>query len=119
MARNRPRADNPCSRKTRGVRPARSRRCRMRTIHARRREDGQTMAEYAVVLAVITPAIVAAFVIEHSLSIRKQRLMPEHVMLELEDRIARGDVDGAVHFCREPHNYSLASDVVLAGLERY
>ena len=25
------------------------------------REDGQTMAEYAVVLAVITPAIVASF----------------------------------------------------------
>ena len=26
-----------------------------------RRDEGQTMAEYAVVLAVITPAIVAAF----------------------------------------------------------
>ncbi len=35
----------------------------MRTIYARRREDGQTMAEYAVVLAVITPAIVAAFAV--------------------------------------------------------
>ena len=35
----------------------------MRMTHARRREDGQTMAEYAVVLAVITPAIVAAFAI--------------------------------------------------------
>jgi Flp pilus assembly pilin Flp len=35
----------------------------MRTDDARRREDGQTMAEYAVVLAVITPAIVAAFAI--------------------------------------------------------
>jgi Flp pilus assembly pilin Flp len=27
----------------------------------RRREEGQTMAEYAVVLAVITPAIIIAF----------------------------------------------------------
>jgi Flp pilus assembly pilin Flp len=35
----------------------------MRTDDARSREDGQTMAEYAVVLAVITPAIVAAFAI--------------------------------------------------------
>jgi Flp pilus assembly pilin Flp len=30
-------------------------------IRLLRREDGQTMAEYAVVLAVITPAIVLAF----------------------------------------------------------
>jgi Flp pilus assembly pilin Flp len=28
---------------------------------SRRREEGQTMAEYAVVLAIITPAIVLAF----------------------------------------------------------
>ena len=35
----------------------------MRTIDARRREDGQMMAEYAVVLAGITPAIVAAFAV--------------------------------------------------------
>jgi Flp pilus assembly pilin Flp len=32
----------------------------MRRFHAWRREDGQTMAEYGVILAVITPAIVAA-----------------------------------------------------------
>jgi Flp pilus assembly pilin Flp len=31
-----------------------------------RREDGQTMAEYSVVLAVITPAIVAVLVIYHN-----------------------------------------------------
>jgi Flp pilus assembly pilin Flp len=33
----------------------------MRTVFALRRSDGQTMSEYAIVLAVITPAIVAAF----------------------------------------------------------
>jgi Flp pilus assembly pilin Flp len=33
----------------------------MRALSLRRREDGQTMSEYAIVLAVITPAIVAAF----------------------------------------------------------
>lgn len=32
----------------------------MQAFHRARREDGQTMAEYAVVLAVITPGIVAA-----------------------------------------------------------
>jgi len=35
----------------------------MRTISSSGREDGQTMAEYAIVLAVITPAIVAAFAV--------------------------------------------------------
>jgi Flp pilus assembly pilin Flp len=32
----------------------------MRRLSFWRREDGQTMAEYGVILAVITPAIVAA-----------------------------------------------------------
>ncbi len=32
----------------------------MRAVFRLRRADGQTMSEYAVVLAVITPAIVAA-----------------------------------------------------------
>ena len=32
----------------------------MRGLQDWRREDGQTMAEYGVILAVITPAIVAA-----------------------------------------------------------
>ena len=33
----------------------------MQAFPSRRDEQGQTMSEYAVVLAVITPAIVAAF----------------------------------------------------------
>jgi Flp pilus assembly pilin Flp len=32
----------------------------MNGLHVWRREDGQTMAEYSVILAVITPAIVLA-----------------------------------------------------------
>jgi Flp pilus assembly pilin Flp len=32
----------------------------MNRLHVWRREDGQTMAEYSVILAVITPAIVLA-----------------------------------------------------------
>lgn len=33
----------------------------MQAVTAWRRSDGQTMSEYAIVLAVITPAIVAGF----------------------------------------------------------
>jgi Flp pilus assembly pilin Flp len=34
---------------------------RMQAVSVWRRSDGQTMSEYAIVLAVITPAIVAGF----------------------------------------------------------
>jgi Flp pilus assembly pilin Flp len=41
---------------------ATDRRCdRMHPVSVWRRSEGQTMSEYAVVLAVITPAIVAGF----------------------------------------------------------
>lgn len=59
------------------------------------------------------------FIIEHSLSITKRKLMPEDVLIELEERIARGEIDQAIEFCYQPENYSLASEVILAGLERY
>ncbi len=44
----------------RGVRPAREEVTAMQAFQNERRDDGQTMSEYAIVLAVITPAIVAA-----------------------------------------------------------
>jgi biopolymer transport protein ExbB len=71
-------------------------------------------------LIIILMSIVAvAFVIEHSLTIRKQRLMPEPVLDELEELIARGDLNAAVQLCQDPRHYSLATDVVLAGIERF
>jgi biopolymer transport protein ExbB len=81
--------------------------------------DSLKAGGYIGVIIILMSIVAVAFVIEHSISIRKQRLMPEGVLLELEDRIARGDIDGAMQFCQEPHNYSLATDVVLAGLERF
>jgi Flp pilus assembly pilin Flp len=36
---------------------------RMQAVSVWRRSDGQTMSEYAIVLAVIAPAIVAAFAV--------------------------------------------------------
>ena len=71
-------------------------------------------------LIIILMSVVAvAFVIEHSITIRKERLMPEAVLNQLEDLISRGDLPAAVQFCEDPRNYSLATDVVLAGLERF
>jgi biopolymer transport protein ExbB len=74
---------------------------------------------YIGVIIILMSIVAVAFVIEHSITIRKERLMPAAVMDQLEDLIARGDIQGAMHFCEDPRNYSLATDVVLAGLERF
>jgi biopolymer transport protein ExbB len=74
---------------------------------------------YIGVIIILMSVVAVAFVIEHSITIRKERLMPEAVMDQLEDLIARGDLQGAIQCCEDPRNYSLATDVVLAGLERF
>ena len=43
------------------MRPGRSGGVRLTRLRFLRRDDGQTMAEYAVILGVITPIIVLAF----------------------------------------------------------
>lgn len=63
--------------------------------------------------------VAVGFIIEHSLSIRKDRLMPEWQIGPLEEMIHQGRVGEAIEFCRIPKNYSLATDVILAGLERF
>jgi len=74
---------------------------------------------YIGVIIILMSVVAVAFVIEHALTIRKERLMPEAAMDQLEDLIARGDIQAAIQFCEDPRNYSLATDVVLAGLERF
>jgi hypothetical protein len=69
--------------------------------------DSLKAGGYIGIIIILMSIVAVAFVIEHSISIRKQRLMPEGVLLELEDRIARGDIAGATQFCQEPQNYSL------------
>jgi biopolymer transport protein ExbB len=74
---------------------------------------------YIGIIIILMSIVAVAFVIEHALTIRKERLMPEAAMDQLEDLIARGDIPAAVQYCEDPRNYSLATDVVLAGLERF
>jgi biopolymer transport protein ExbB len=47
------------------------------------------------------------------------RIMPEQVLTDLEQLIAQNRIQEAIDYCYEPRNASLATDVVLAGLERY
>jgi biopolymer transport protein ExbB len=81
--------------------------------------DSVKAGGYIGIIIILMSIVAVAFVIEHSLTIRKERLMPEAVMDQLEETIAHGDLKAAIGICEDPRNYSLATDVVLAGLERF
>ena len=74
----------------------------------------------AIVCLILLLSIVSAyFIIDHFFSITRKRLMPENVMDELERLILAGEIKQAIEYCREKQNYSLATEVILAGLVRY
>ena len=78
------------------------------------------MAGGVVALLILLLSVAAVgMMVEHALTIRKERIMPELVMEELEQLIQQGQIDHAIAACTEPQNESLAADIDLAGLERY
>jgi biopolymer transport protein ExbB len=68
---------------------------------------------------IILSFVAVGLIIEHAISIRKERLMPEAVLQQLEEMLHHGQIAEATEFCRDPKNYSLSTDVILAGLETY
>jgi len=72
----------------------------------------------ALLIGLLSLAAVG-FIVEHFLSIRKSQLMPDYVLDEVEQLIHAGQVDQAIEFCHQPQNRSLATSVMLAGLERF
>ena len=74
---------------------------------------------YIGVIIILLSMVAMGFIIEHAITIRKSRLMPEAVFDQVEQLLAAGDVQTAIQACEDPKNYSLASEVMLAGLERY
>ncbi len=87
---------------------------RQRTLLDTIRDGG-----YIGVIIILLSVVAVGFIIEHAISIRKQRLMPDSILDPLEEMIARGDIAGATEYCQAPEHYCLATDVVLAGLQRY
>jgi biopolymer transport protein ExbB len=74
----------------------------------------------AIVCSIILLSIIATyFIIEHFITITQQRLIPKYVVDELERLIGDGEIRQAIQFCHQKENYSLVTDVVLAGLNRY
>ncbi len=80
---------------------------------------GDPLGIIIVVLILLLSFVSVYYIINHSISITKTKLMPDPVIVELENRILRGEIDDAIEYCRMPENYCLSSEVILAGLERY
>jgi biopolymer transport protein ExbB len=74
---------------------------------------------YIGVIIILLSIVALGFIIEHAITITKSRLMPEPVLDQVEELVERGDVKAAIECCEDPRNYSLASEVMLAGLTRF
>jgi biopolymer transport protein ExbB len=88
---------------------------------ARRRSLLDVVADGGLIGGVIILLSVAAvgLIIEHSISIRRGRLMPELVMFELEELIQNHDIDNAIDCCEAAGEDCLAAVIVRAALVRY
>lgn len=74
----------------------------------------------AIVCLIMLLSLVSMyFIVEHALTITRRRLMPETLLDELERLIVHGEIKQAVSLCHQKENYSLATEVILAGLNRY
>ncbi len=88
-------------------------------VHERTFWDNLVASGLIGLVIIILSFVAVGLIIEHAISIRKERLMPEVVLQQLEEMIHHGQIPEATEFCRDPKNYSLSTDVILAGLETY
>ncbi len=78
-------------------------------------DDGAEIGYIIIILSFVA----VGFVVEHSITLRKSRLIPERVSKELETKIRQRKIDDAIKFCQDPENASFLTSLVLAGLERF
>ncbi|MBL8854547.1 MAG: MotA/TolQ/ExbB proton channel family protein [Planctomycetaceae bacterium] len=72
-----------------------------------------------VVLILLLSLISCILIVENAISIRRGRLLPPDVMQALESALALRDTRAAMMICNDIDNHSMATQVVLAGLERF
>ncbi len=81
--------------------------------------DGNIFGVLVVGLILILSVVATYYIIEHAITITHGKLMPEHVLSDLEQHISRGEIIQAIDICHRKENYSLATEVILSGLERF
>jgi biopolymer transport protein ExbB len=99
--------------------PAKAAKSDSKSTHERTFWDNLVASGLIGLVIIILSFVAVGLIIEHAISIRKERLMPEVVLQQLEEMIHHGQIAEATEFCRDPKNYSLSTDVILAGLETY
>ena len=80
---------------------------------------GNLLGILIVGLILILSIVSVYFIIEHLLTITRSRIMPDATLSELEAMIIHGEINKAIELCHQKENYSLSTEVILAGLERY
>ena len=81
---------------------------------------GTNVLGHVIVGLIFAISIISVyFTIEHLLTISRRRLMPDEVLAELERLIVHGEINKAIEVCHQKANYSLSTEVILAGLQRY
>ncbi len=74
----------------------------------------------AIVVVILLLSVVSTIlIVENAISIRRKCLLPPEVMESLESALALRDTRGAMMICNDVDNYSMATQVVQAGLERF
>jgi biopolymer transport protein ExbB len=72
-----------------------------------------------VILILVLSVVSSVLVVENAISLRRRRLLPPDVMQALESALALRDTRAAMMICNDIDNHSMATQVVLAGLERF
>ncbi len=80
---------------------------------------GSWLGNGVVSLILLLSVVSVYFIVDHSLTITRRRIMPKEVLDELDRLIIHGETQRAAEFCRQTKNQSLATEVVLAGLDRF
>ena len=81
---------------------------------------GGNILGLAIVVLILLLSVVSLFVISDNVwRISQKKLMPDKVLSELEARIVHGDITRAEEMCRQKANYSMSTEIVLAGLQRF
>ena len=81
---------------------------------------GGNLLGLAIVLLIIFLSVISLFVIsDNAWRITAAKLMPDKILSELEARIVHGDVTQAMELCRQKANYSMSTEIILAGLQRF
>jgi len=80
---------------------------------------GNLLGVFIVIMILALSVVSVYFIIEHLFTITRKRIMPDAALSELEALIVHGEINKAIDLCHQNENYSLASEVILAGLERF